>query len=76
MTLSKDHRDYEERLHETHGRNLSTAVLMLYVDSCKQLPSAKAGITSKPSPVVQVSLMKPIQTASSFNVNIVLGKHL
>ena len=64
MGLSKDKTDYEERLVETHGRNLSTSVLMLYVDSCKLLPSAKAGISSKPSPVVQVSLMKPIDNAS------------
>ena len=56
MTLSTDRDDYNDRVEEAHGRQLSTAVLMVYVDSCKQLPLAKAGVSTKPDPIVQVSI--------------------
>jgi len=56
MTMSSDREDYDERVDEAHGRQLSTAVLMVYVDSCKQLPLAKAGVTSKPDPIVQLCI--------------------
>ena len=59
LKISHDVADYEDRLRETHGRQLSTALLMLYIDSCKQLPFTRSGISSssnsKPNPVVQVS---------------------
>ena len=53
--MSSSREDYDERLEETHGRKLATAVLLLYVDSCKQLPLARTGGSTKPDPVVQVS---------------------
>ena len=36
--MSSNREDYDERLEETHGRTLATAVLLLYIDSCKHLP--------------------------------------
>ena len=37
--MSSSREDYDERLEETHGRKLATAVLLLYIDSCKQYQS-------------------------------------
>ena len=56
MTMSSDREHYEDRVEEAHGRQLSTAVLMVYVDSCKHLPLAKAGVSSKPDPIVQIRI--------------------
>jgi len=56
LTLSSDKEDYEDRVEEVHGRHLSTAVLMVYVDSCRHLPLAKLGVTSKPDPIVQLKI--------------------
>jgi len=56
LTLSNDREHYEDRVEEAHGRQLSTAVLMVYVDSCKHLPLAKLGVTSKPDPIVQLKI--------------------
>ena len=59
FTMSTDIHDYDDRSAETHGTNLSTSVLMIYVDSCKQLPLAKPIIPTlplyKPDSIVQVS---------------------
>ena len=54
--MSSSREDYDERLEETHGSQLATAVLLLYIDSCKQLPLPRAGASSKPDPVVQVAV--------------------
>ena len=54
--MSSNREDYDERLEETHGRKLATAVLLLYIDSCKQLPLPRPGGSSKPDPVVQVAV--------------------
>ena len=53
FTMSTDPADLEERKAEVHGLKLSTAVLLVYIDSCKQLPLTKPSL-SKPDPVVQV----------------------
>ena len=54
--MSSNREDYDERLEETHGRTLATAVLLLYIDSCKHLPLPRPGASSKPDPVVQVGV--------------------
>lgn len=56
LTMSTDLEDYEDRVEEAHARHLSTAVLMVYVDSCKHLPLAKSGVSSKPDPIVQIKI--------------------
>ena len=54
--LSSDPEDLDARLEEVGDRRLATAVLMVFVDSCKQLPLAKGPLMSgKPDPSVQVS---------------------
>ena len=53
--MSTDVRHFEERKLEVHGKQLSSAVLLAYIDSCKQLPLTKSGMT-KPDPVVQLSV--------------------
>eukprot|EP00092_Neocalanus_flemingeri_P000407 GFUD01000433.1.p1 GENE.GFUD01000433.1~~GFUD01000433.1.p1 ORF type:complete len:792 (+),score=178.56 GFUD01000433.1:116-2491(+) len=68
MTMSSDRDDYDDRVEEAHGRQLSTAVLMVYVDSCKQLPLAKAGISTKPDPIVQVSIASSAEPQETWSV--------
>ena len=41
--VSGEMEDYEARQEETRGRQLATAVLLLYIDSCDQLPGARTG---------------------------------
>ena len=54
--LSSKPEDLDVRLEEVGDRRLATAVLMVFVDSCKQLPLAKGPLMSgKPDPSVQVS---------------------
>jgi len=55
LVMSTDVRHFEERKLEVHGKQLSSAVLLAYIDSCKQLPLTKSGMT-KPDPVVQLSV--------------------
>ena len=53
--LSSDPEDLDVRLEEVGDRRLATAVLMVYVDSCKQLPLTRGPLMSgKPDPSVQV----------------------
>ena len=55
FTMSTNIQDYDDRTAETHGTKLSTSVLLVYVDSCKQLPLARSlGFSNKPDSVVQV----------------------
>ena len=54
--LSSAPADLDTRLEEVGARRLATAVLMVFVDCCKQLPLTKGPLMSgKPDPSVQVS---------------------
>ena len=55
FTISNDIKDHEERKAEVYGTQNATAVLLVYIDSCKQLPLTKPNLT-KPDPVVGVSI--------------------
>ena len=53
--LSSAPADLDTRLEEVGARRLATAVLMVFVDCCKQLPLTKGPLMSgKPDPSVQV----------------------
>ena len=54
--VSGEMEDYEARQEETRGRQLATALLLLYIDSCHQLPGARTGGSTKPDPAVQVTV--------------------
>lgn len=67
LELSDDLADLKEALEETQLLRLtsmSTAVLMLFVDSAKNLPNAKGVTASKPDPILHVTVGKVTQNSN------------
>ncbi|XP_075219377.1 extended synaptotagmin-like protein 2 isoform X2 [Lycorma delicatula] len=67
LELSDNLEDLKEALAETQQLRLtsmSTAILMVFVDSVKNLPNAKGVITSKPDPLMQLSVCKVTQNSN------------
>ena len=54
--LSSEREDYEARQVETHGKQLATALLLLFIDSCHNLPLARPPGSTQPDTVVRVSV--------------------